>query len=74
MNTRSIETFGPDVEFFTARGATFYRWDKHLANKQGMWSVICHNNELAYMQGVTPGNVHIDCVVDDFGSLVRVVQ
>lgn len=34
--------------------------------------VVSRNVELAEMQGVKPGNLHIECFVDDFGNLVKV--
>lgn len=53
------------------RGASVFRW-ANLLHRDGMYGVICTNIELAHMQGVEPGCVHLDCVVDDFGNLVRV--
>ena len=43
-----------------------YLHGKNPAN----YYVIAQNPELAYMQGVR-GDIHIECIVDDFGRLVR---
>lgn len=34
--------------------------------------IVCKNPTQAYMQGVEPGNVHVECIVDDLGNLVKV--
>jgi hypothetical protein len=45
-----------------------------VMGKDGCYRVTTKNIELAYAQGVTPGNAHFNAVVDDFGQLVRVTQ
>jgi hypothetical protein len=65
-----IITFGQKESMYMPT-LSMHRWDKYLAPIHGTWSVICQNNELAYMQGVQTGNVHLNCIVDDFGNLVR---
>ena len=52
---------------------TVCQWDRHLSGKQVCnYFVVSRNVELAEMQGVKPGNLHIECFVDDFGNLVKV--
>ena len=74
MKHMYVMTFGADDDVVYMPSYSMHRWTKYLANKIGMWSLICKNNDLAYMQGADPGSVHPNCVVDDFGNLVRVVQ
>lgn len=55
--------------------APFYgvhRWDQHLNTRPGTYSIVAKNVDLAHMQGAPNGSVHMTCVVDDFGTLVRV--
>jgi hypothetical protein len=40
----------------------------------GCYRVTAKNLDLAYAQGVKPGNAHFNAVVDDFGQLVKVTQ
>jgi|DEB19_MinimDraft_2_1074335.scaffolds.fasta_scaffold35288_3 hypothetical protein len=50
--------------------------DRHstVGLKTGFYHVVTRNLELAYAQGVKPGNAHYNAVADDFGNLVRVPQ
>jgi hypothetical protein len=49
-----------------------WQWDPWLRGKKdGAYFVICNNMPLASMQGVNPGSMHVECIVDDFGNLVR---
>ena len=45
-----------------------YQWDK-WCERIGHYFVVCRNLELARMQETK--QAHIDCIVDDFGNLVR---
>lgn len=49
------------------------QWDSLLfKTSPARYFVIAQNHELADMQSVKPGNLHIECIVDDFGKLVAV--
>jgi len=48
------------------------QWDVSLSGRKvSNYYIVAANLDLAEMQGVKPGNVHIECIVDDFGRLVR---
>ena len=52
---------------------SIYQWDTMMFKKNpANYFVLCINTELARMQGVEPIDVHVECIVDDFGNLVRV--
>lgn len=52
---------------------TVLQWDAILfKTSPSRYFVLGTNMELADMQGVKPGNHHIECIVDDFGKLVAV--
>ena len=54
------------------RSITVWQWDAQISGKRvGNYFVIAANSELAEMQGVKPGHLHIECIVDDMGNLVR---
>lgn len=51
-----------------------YQWDAICGGNLANYFVVAKNFELTQMQGVKPGNVHVECIVDDFGRLVRAAQ
>lgn len=57
--------------YYSEKGLSIWSWYELMAP---MWRyiVICPHLELARMQGVSPGQVHPICVIDDFGNLVKV--
>ena len=58
--------------WFSSGTISIYRHDPIMCARSDAYQIISLNNELAHMQGVEIGSVHIAAVVDDFGSLVRV--
>lgn len=62
-----------DYGYHTPTFAVF-QWHSHLFKKPGNYFVVTNNTELSRLQGVKPGDSHVDCIVDDFGDLVRAVQ
>jgi hypothetical protein len=49
-----------------------WQWDTSMHGKKaGTYFVACNNLPLAHMQGVNVSNMHIECIVDDFGNLVK---
>ena len=65
-------TFSSSGEVMWTPWYGVYRWDRHMVSRPGTYAVIVTNGELSTMQDVQPGRRHPTCVVDDFGSLVRV--
>lgn len=65
----SIQSYGDS--FFTPFYGAF-RWHEQLCGRVGMWALVGFNLEFDQMRGIKPDSVHIECVVDDFGNLVRV--
>lgn len=66
----AIETQGPVAFWTAAYGA--HRWDKYLFGRHGTWLLVSKSTEFDFMRGMRYDAVHITCVVDDFGDLVRV--
>ena len=70
-----ITASNSEVSFMSNKTICVYQWDKSCVGKlSGNYFVVSMNYELAYMQGVKPGCVHVECIVDDFGNLVRVAS
>jgi hypothetical protein len=65
----SIQSYGDS--FFTPFYGAF-RWHSHLCYRPGTWALIGFNLEFDRMRGIENDSIHITCVVDDFGNLVRV--
>lgn len=57
---------------FWKAGYGAYRWDKTLYSRPGTWFLVSLNYEFDYLRGVK--SLHVTCVVDDFGNLVKVAS
>ena len=64
-------TTNEDGMFWTASYGAF-RWHDYLMPLKGQWQLVSMQMEFDRMRNVP--NVHINCVVDDFGNLVGVTQ
>jgi hypothetical protein len=65
----NIRSYGDS--FYTPSYSAF-RWGQWLPIRVGTWMLVCMNLEFDQMRGMKLDDVHITCVVDDFGNLVRV--
>ena len=57
--------------FFTDFYGAF-RWDFRVPGASKNWYLVGLNTEFDRMRGIQNSDIHITCVVDDFGNLVRV--
>jgi hypothetical protein len=49
-----------------------HRWEPALITRPGTWRVVTMNLEFDRMRGIDNDVINMTCVVDDFGSLVKV--
>ncbi len=68
QHTPSIVTDDPACFWTGTYGA--FRWSEHLQAANGQWLLVTLNLAFDRMRGVSAPN--IECVVDDFGDLVRI--
>ena len=62
----------PGALFMYNKSIYVWQWDDLVSGKnKGNYFVVAGNHELAKMQQVIPGNCHVECIVDNFGNLVR---
>lgn len=67
-----ITASNKDISFMSNKTICVYQWDAIQCGKHsGNYFVVSMNGELARMQGVKPGHMHIECLVDDMGNLVK---
>ena len=62
----------PSSLFMYNKSIYVWQWDNLVSGKnKANYYVVAANLELATMQQVVPGNTHVECIVDNFGNLVR---
>lgn len=80
MNTKS--TFGQTTfpmavsktwwEAVVLPAYTIQRWNDFTdKGREQQYMLVCRNMQFADMQEVAIGKVHVYCIVDDFGNLVK---
>jgi hypothetical protein len=65
-------TYSHTGHFMSTPQYTIFRWHKDICPTPGTYRVVAVNHALARMQGAEWEDIHPTCVVDDFGTLVRV--
>ena len=69
-----MNNFYPNCDGYSTPAYSVWRWNAHLVGRPGTYRVIANWFSLSLIRMGGGGDTyeHPTCVVDDFGSLVRV--